>query len=129
MVAIQEAELYDLEDNAVEQHSPDKVRCRKEKKSKGVKIRRTYRNVKWVGNPAKVDATKVYYEKVKIDGAEYNKGDFVIIETGRPNIPSVVLRIVFMWKDVKKSNKGFFHAEVFIKSTATILNETGGTYS
>lgn len=120
-MAIQEAELSDQEDK---QRMPDKVRSMKKEKIP-LKISHRHKNIKWIGEPIQVDATKVYYEKVKIKGAEYNKGDFVMVQT-RSNIPPLVTRIVYMWKDIKNSNKCYFHAEIFVRSSATILGEVGG---
>ncbi|XP_045531991.1 DNA (cytosine-5)-methyltransferase 1-like [Pieris brassicae] len=119
-IAIQEAELSDEEHK---QHIPDKARSLKREKIP-LKISNALKNIKWIGDAIQVDATKVYYEKVKVDGVEYSKGDFVMIQT-RLNIPPLVTRIVYMWKDIRNSNKCYFHAEVFMRSSATVLGEVG----
>uniref|UniRef100_A0A2H1WNZ3 DNA (cytosine-5)-methyltransferase n=1 Tax=Spodoptera frugiperda TaxID=7108 RepID=A0A2H1WNZ3_SPOFR len=81
------------------------------------------RKIKWIGEPTKADTTKVYYEKVEIDDSELCNGDFVMVETSQSNIPALVARVVYMWKETINSQSGYFHAEVFIRASDTVLGE------
>lgn len=83
------------------------------------------RKIKWIGEPVKADATKLYYEKVEIDGSQLCNGDFVMVESSQTNVPALVARVVYMWKEIINSKMGFFHAEVFIRSSDTVLGEVG----
>ncbi|XP_052741577.1 DNA (cytosine-5)-methyltransferase 1 [Bicyclus anynana] len=82
------------------------------------------KNIRWIGEPVKDDATKVYYERVEIDGEELTVGEFVMVETSRSNIPALVARVTYMWKD-KNNNNDFYHCEVFIRASETVLGEVG----
>ncbi|CAH0751351.1 unnamed protein product [Diatraea saccharalis] len=81
------------------------------------------RKINWIGEPIKADATKIYYKKVEIEGSELEIGDFVMIETSQANIPALVARVAYMWKDTSFPKSGYFHGEVFIRSSDTILGE------
>ncbi|CAD0201424.1 unnamed protein product [Chrysodeixis includens] len=83
------------------------------------------RKIKWIGEPIKADATKVYYEKVEIDGSELCKGDFVMVETSQSNIPALVAKVVYIWRETINTKSGYFHAEVFIRASDTVLGEVG----
>ncbi|XP_052746460.1 DNA (cytosine-5)-methyltransferase 1 isoform X2 [Bicyclus anynana] len=83
------------------------------------------KNIKWIGEPIQVDATKVYYERVKVDGREFTVGEFVTVETAQPNVPSLVARVTYMWKDVRLNNKEYFHGQIFIRASETVLGEVG----
>ncbi|XP_048478482.1 DNA (cytosine-5)-methyltransferase PliMCI [Plutella xylostella] len=83
------------------------------------------RKITWVGEPVKADATKVYYEAVEIDGEELRNGDYVMVETSQANIPALVVRVVYMWKETLNTKSGYFHGEVFIRSSDTVLGEVG----
>lgn len=83
------------------------------------------RQITWIGEPVKADAAKVYYETVEIDGAELTTGEYVMVETSQPNIPALVVRVVYMWKETINPKSGYFHGEVFIRSSDTVLGEVG----
>lgn len=83
------------------------------------------KKIKWLGDPVKADATKIYYEKVEMDGSELICGDFVMVETSQPNIPALVIRVVYMWKEIINPKVGYFHGEVFIRASDTVLGEVG----
>lgn len=89
------------------------------------KLSAYYRKIKWIGEPVKVDTKKVYYQKVEIDDAELCNGDYVMVETSLSNVPSLVARVVYMWKEVPNSREGYFHGEVFMRSSDTVLGEVG----
>ncbi|XP_059051401.1 DNA (cytosine-5)-methyltransferase PliMCI-like [Achroia grisella] len=90
-----------------------------------VKLTGNNRKIKWIGEPIKADATKIYYEKVEIEDSELQIGDYVMVETSQPNIPALVARVVYMWKEIFNPKLGFFHGEVFIRSSDTVLGEVG----
>lgn len=83
------------------------------------------RKIKWIGEPIKADLTKVYYERVEIDGGELCIGDFVMVETSQANIPALVTKVIYMWKDTLNPLLGYFHGEVLIRSSDTVLGEVG----
>ncbi|XP_063536239.1 DNA (cytosine-5)-methyltransferase 1-like [Cydia strobilella] len=83
------------------------------------------RKIKWIGKAVKADATKVYYDKVEIDGSELCNGDYVMVETAQAKIPALVARVVYMWMEISNPKSGYFHAEVFIRATDTVLGEVG----
>lgn len=83
------------------------------------------RKIRWVNEPIKADATKVYYDRVEIDGSELFIGDYVMVETSQPSIPALVTRVVYIWKETFNSKVGYFHGEVFIRSSDTVLGEVG----
>ncbi|KAM3965336.1 DNA cytosine-5 methyltransferase [Aphomia sociella] len=90
-----------------------------------VKLTGNNRKIKWIGEPIKADTTKVYYEKVEIEDSELQIGDYVMVETSQQNIPALVARVVYMWKEIMNPKMGFFHGEVFIRSSDTVLGEVG----
>ncbi|XP_045773016.1 DNA (cytosine-5)-methyltransferase PliMCI-like [Maniola jurtina] len=83
------------------------------------------RKTKWIGEPVKVDAKKVYYERVEIGGAEFSLGDFVMVETSQSNIPALVARLTYMWEEIDNTKSGYFHGEVFLRASDTVLGEVG----
>lgn len=83
------------------------------------------RKITWPGEPIKVDASKIYYAEVNIDGEKLENGDYIIVETSLPNVPSLVARVVYMWKEKGNPTSGYFHGEVFIRASDTILGEVG----
>ncbi|KOB70090.1 Cytosine-specific methyltransferase [Operophtera brumata] len=83
------------------------------------------KKIKWIGKPVQADETKIYYERVEIDGTEYCNGDFVMLEPTNPNIPAFVAKLGYMWKETTKSKMELFHAEVFFRSAETVLGEVG----
>ncbi|XP_049873328.1 DNA (cytosine-5)-methyltransferase PliMCI-like isoform X2 [Pectinophora gossypiella] len=125
-MAVQQAEDSEPEDEddyqiMVEKKIQDKLEDTVPVKLTGVNSR----NIKWIGEPVKADSTKIYYEKVEIDGAELQIGDYVMVETSQPNIPALVARVVYMWKETFNLKAGYFHGEVFIRSSETVLGEVG----
>lgn len=125
-MAVQHADDSDIEDDDDSPQSTDKLTTTKTEDSVPVKLTGAIKNIIWIGEPIKTDTTKVYYEKVEIDGEEFSIGEFVMVETSQANIPALVSRIVYMWKDLNNPKVGFFHAEVFIRSSDTVLGEVGG---
>ncbi|XP_075978235.1 DNA (cytosine-5)-methyltransferase 1-like [Anticarsia gemmatalis] len=125
-MAVEQAEDSDPDDDNDYQQMVDKKLQDKIEDVVPVKLTGSNnRNIKWVGEPVKADATKIYYERVDIDGSELCIGDFVMIETSQANIPALVARVVYMWKETINSKGGYFHAEVFIRSSDTVLGEVG----
>lgn len=122
-MAVEQAEESETDDDADSQQIPEKKHVIDD--TMPVKQTTANRKIKWIGEPVKTDATKVYHEKVEIDGSELCDGDFVMLETSQPNIPSLVARVVYMWNEIQKPNVGYFHAEVFIRSSNTVLGEVG----
>ncbi|XP_053609291.1 DNA (cytosine-5)-methyltransferase 1-like [Plodia interpunctella] len=90
-----------------------------------VKLTGNNRKIKWIGEPIKADTTKVYYENVEIEGSELQIGDYVMVETSQMNIPALVARVVYMWKENTNPQMGYFHGEVFYRSSDTVLGEVG----
>nr|QJS39016.1 DNA methyltransferase 1 [Mythimna separata] len=122
-MAVEQAEDSDPDDEEEYQQMAEKKQQDKLEDAVPVKLTGSNnRNIKWVGEPTKADATKVYYDKVEIDGSELCNGDFVMVETSQSNIPALVARVVYMWREtINKS--GYFHAEVFIRASDTVLGE------
>lgn len=124
-MAVEQAEDSDIDEEDDCQQMTDKKQHNIED---AVPVKLTgsnHRNIKWISEPVKADATKIYYDKVEIDGSELCNGDFVMLETSQSNIPALVGRIVYMWKETINSKGGYFHAEVFIRSSDTVLGEVG----
>ncbi|XP_046965733.1 DNA (cytosine-5)-methyltransferase 1-like isoform X2 [Vanessa cardui] len=125
-MAVQQAEDSEIEDEEEYQHTAEKRQLDKIDDTVPVKLTgANNKKLKWIGEPIKADATKVYYESVEIDGAELKIGDFVMVETSQPNIPALVSRVTYMWKEIINPKSGYFHAEVFIRSSDTVLGEVG----
>ncbi|XP_026492162.1 DNA (cytosine-5)-methyltransferase 1-like [Vanessa tameamea] len=125
-MAVQQAEDSEIEDEEEYQHAAEKRQLDKIDDTVPVKLTgANNKKLKWIGEPIKADATKVYYEIVEIDGAELKIGDFVMVETSQPNIPALVSRVTYMWKEIINPKSGYFHAEVFIRSSDTVLGEVG----
>ncbi|XP_047533015.1 DNA (cytosine-5)-methyltransferase 1-like [Vanessa atalanta] len=125
-MAVQQAEDSEIEDEEEYQHAAEKRQLDKIDDTVPVKLTgANNKKLKWIGEPIKADATKVYYESVEIDGAELKIGDFVMVETSQPNIPALVSRVTYMWKEIINPKSGYFHAEVFIRSSDTVLGEVG----
>lgn len=123
-MAVEQAEDSEPDDDIEYQQMAEKKQHDKIEDTVPVKLTGSNnRKIKWVGEPTKADATKVYYEKVEIDGAELCNGDFVMVETSQPNIPALVARVVYMWKETINAKSGYFHAEVFIRASDTVLGE------
>lgn len=122
-MAVQQAEDSDPEDD--EDYDDEKKAQNKLDDTVPVKLTGTYRNIKWIGDAVKADSNKVYYEKVLIDGSELTVGDYVMVETSQANIPALVARVVYIWKETSYSQMGYFHGEVFIRATETVLGEVG----
>ncbi|PZC79547.1 hypothetical protein B5X24_HaOG216212 [Helicoverpa armigera] len=123
-MAVEQAEDSDPDDEEEYQQMAEKKQHDKIEDTVPVKLTGSNnRKINWVGEPTKSDATKVYYEKVEIDGAELCNGDFVMVETSQPNIPALVARVVYMWRETINSKSGYFHAEVFIRASDTVLGE------
>ncbi|CAG4956224.1 unnamed protein product [Colias eurytheme] len=125
-MAVQQAEDSEPEDDDEYQQNAEKNKFNKIEDALPVKLTGSNnRNIKWIGEPVKADATKIYYERVEIDGAELKIGDFVMVETSQANIPALVSRVIYMWKEIINPKSGYFHAEVFIRSSDTVLGEVG----
>ncbi|XP_050350712.1 DNA (cytosine-5)-methyltransferase 1-like isoform X2 [Nymphalis io] len=125
-MAVQQAEDSEIEDEEEYQHTAEKRHLDKIDDTVPVKLTgANNKKLKWIGEPIKADATKVYYESVEIDGAELKIGDFVMVETSQLNIPALVSRVSYMWKEIINPKSGYFHAEVFIRSSDTVLGEVG----
>ncbi|CAH0715662.1 unnamed protein product, partial [Brenthis ino] len=123
-MAVQQADDSDLDDD--EDAPADKRHLDKIDDTVPVKLTgANNKTVNWLGDPIKADTTKIYYESVEIDGAELKVGDFVMVETSQPNIPALVARVTYMWKEIINPKSGYFHAEVFIRSSDTVLGEVG----
>ncbi|CAK1554784.1 unnamed protein product [Leptosia nina] len=84
---------------------------------------RIYKVVKWIGEPIKQDKEKIFYESVTVNGAFLKIGDYVTVEPVNRRLPPLVTRIVSLWKYNRL--KGFFHAQVFMRSRDTVLGNTG----
>lgn len=122
-MAVEQAEDSDPDDEDEYQQISEK---KQDKIDDAVPVKLTgsnSKNLKWIGEPVKADATKIYYEKVEIDGAELCNGDFVMIETSQTNIPTLVAKVVYMWKEILNPKSGYFHGEVFIRASDTVLGE------
>ncbi|CAK1556371.1 unnamed protein product [Leptosia nina] len=124
-MAVQQAEDSDPDEDEDSQDSVEKDTLNAIEERVPVKLTGSHRNIAWVGEPIKADNTKVYYVSAEIDGLEIKIGDFVMIETTQANIPALVSRVVYMWKEILNPTSGFFHAEVFIRSADTVLGEVG----
>ncbi|KAI8436671.1 hypothetical protein MSG28_010159 [Choristoneura fumiferana] len=125
-MAVQQAEDSDPEDDDDYRQMLDKKQLDKIEDAVPVKLTGSgSRKIKWIGEPVKSDATKVYYERVEIDGSELCNGDYVMVETSQTNIPALVARVVYMWMETINPKSGYFHAEVFIRATDTVLGEVG----
>ncbi|XP_013143936.1 PREDICTED: DNA (cytosine-5)-methyltransferase PliMCI-like [Papilio polytes] len=125
-MAVEQAEDSEPEDE--EEYRQMVERKERDKIDDAVPVKLTgssNRKITWVGEPIKADATKVYYEKVEIDGAELRIGDYVMVETSQANIPALVTRVTYMWKESINLKSGYFHGEVFIRSSDTVLGEVG----
>ncbi|XP_028173545.1 DNA (cytosine-5)-methyltransferase PliMCI-like isoform X2 [Ostrinia furnacalis] len=123
-MAVEQAEDSELDDDddfqsMVEKKHHDKIEDVVPVKLTGANNRK----IKWIGDPVKADSTKIYYEKVEIEGSELQIGDFVMVETSQPNIPALVTRVVYMWQETINPKSGYFHGEVFIRSSDTVLGE------
>ncbi|CAF4881707.1 unnamed protein product [Pieris macdunnoughi] len=123
-MAVQQADDSDPDEDDDGPQVTDKLKSKIED-AVPVKLTGAYRKITWIGEPIKTDATKIYYEKVEIDGEEFTIGEFVMVETTQANVPALVSRIVYMWKDTNNPSVGFFHAEVFIRASDTVLGEVG----
>lgn len=125
-MAVQQAEDSDPDDDDDYRQMLDKKQLDKIEDTVPVKLTGSgSRKIKWIGEPVKSDATKVYYERVEIDGSELCNGDYVMVETSQTNIPALVARVVYMWMETINPKSGYFHAEVFIRATDTVLGEVG----
>ncbi|XP_026327114.1 DNA (cytosine-5)-methyltransferase 1-like isoform X3 [Hyposmocoma kahamanoa] len=124
-MAVQQANDSEPEDDDEYQQVVEKKVHEKVDDSVPVKLIGTNRNIQWLGEPIKADATKVYYGKVKLDGTEFQNGDYVMVETSQANIPALVARIVYMWQDTVNAKMEYFHGEVFIRAIDTVLGEVG----
>ncbi|CAH2980940.1 unnamed protein product [Chilo suppressalis] len=125
-MAVEQAEDSELDDEEDFQIMAEKKQHDKIDDIVPVKLTGTNnRKISWVGEPIKADSTKIYFEKVEIEGSELQIGDFVMVETSQANIPTLVARVVYMWKDLNNPKAGYFHGEVFIRSSDTILGEVG----
>ncbi|XP_061383762.1 DNA (cytosine-5)-methyltransferase 1-like [Danaus plexippus] len=125
-MAVQQAEDSEIEDEEEYQQMAEKRHLDKIDDALPVKLTGgSNKIIRWIGDPVKADATKVYYEKVEIDGSELSLGDFVMVETSQSNIPALVARVTYMWKESISPKSGYFHAEVFIRSSDTVLGEVG----
>lgn len=125
-MAVQQADDSDPEDEEEYQKMAEKNVHDRIDDTVPVKLTGTNnKKIKWIGEPVKADATKVYYEKVEIDGSELQIGDYVMLETSQANIPALVARVVYMWKEAFNPTAGYFHAEIFIRSSDTVLGEVG----
>ncbi|XP_013164301.1 PREDICTED: DNA (cytosine-5)-methyltransferase 1-like [Papilio xuthus] len=125
-MAVEQAEDSEPEDE--EEYRQMVERKERDKIDDAVPVKLTgscNRKISWIGEPIKADATKVYYEKVEIDGSELCVGDFVMVETSQANIPALVTRVTYMWKESINLKSGYFHGEVFIRSSDTVLGEVG----
>ncbi|KPJ15240.1 DNA (cytosine-5)-methyltransferase 1 [Papilio machaon] len=125
-MAVEQAEDSEPEDE--EEYRQMVERKERDKIDDAVPVKLTgssNRKISWIGEPIKADATKVYYEKVEIDGSELCIGDFVMVETSQANIPALVTRVTYMWKESINLKSGYFHGEVFIRSSDTVLGEVG----
>lgn len=125
-MAVEQAEDSELDDDEEFQSMVEKKHHDKIDDIVPVKLSGSNnRKITWIGEPIKADLTKVYYEQVEIEGSELQIGDFVMVETSQPNIPALVARVVYMWKETSNPLSGYFHAEVFIRSSDTVLGEVG----
>ncbi|XP_039753119.1 DNA (cytosine-5)-methyltransferase PliMCI-like isoform X2 [Pararge aegeria] len=125
-MAVEQAEDSELDEEEDYQQTADKRQFDKIDDALPVKVTgANCKKINWIGEPVKVDATKVYYERVEIDGAELKLGDFVMVETSQSNIPALVSRVTYMWKDINNNKSGYFHGEVFIRASDTVLGEVG----
>ncbi|XP_045784072.1 DNA (cytosine-5)-methyltransferase PliMCI-like [Maniola jurtina] len=82
------------------------------------------KKIKWIGEPIQVDEKQIYYEKVEVDGVKYSLGDFVMVRPELPNVPALVSRLIYMWKEIR-TKRAYFHGEFYIRSTYTVLGEVG----
>lgn len=125
-MAVEQAEDSEPEDEEEFREMTEKKEQDKIEETVPVKLTgTTSRKVTWLGEPVKIDASKIYYNTVNIDGAELAIGDYVMVETSLANIPTLVVRVVYMWKETTNDKSGYFHGEVFIRSSDTILGEVG----
>ncbi|XP_068633744.1 DNA (cytosine-5)-methyltransferase 1-like isoform X2 [Battus philenor] len=125
-MAVEQAEDSEPEDE--EEYRQMAERKQRDKIDEAVPVKLTglnNKNIKWIGDPIKADATKIYYERVEIDGSELRKGDFVMVETSQANVPALVTRVTYMWKETLNPKSGYFHGEVFIRASDTVLGEVG----
>ncbi|XP_060803321.1 DNA (cytosine-5)-methyltransferase PliMCI isoform X2 [Amyelois transitella] len=124
-MAVEQADDSEPEDDDDYQQMVEKKHHDKIDEAVPVKLTGNNRKIKWIGEPIKADASKVYYEKVEIEGSELLIGDYVMVETSQPNIPALVARVVYMWKENINPQIGYFHGEVFYRSSDTVLGEVG----
>ncbi|KAG6440695.1 hypothetical protein O3G_MSEX001376 [Manduca sexta] len=125
-MAVEQAEDSEPDDEEEYQQMADKKQQDRIDDTVPVKLTGSCsKKINWVGDPVKADSTKIYYERVEIDGAELCNGDFVMIETSQLNIPALVARVVYMWKETINPKSGYFHGEVFIRASDTVLGEVG----
>ncbi|CAK1580129.1 unnamed protein product [Parnassius mnemosyne] len=125
-MAVEQAEDSEPEDE--EEYRQMAERKERDKIDDAVPVKLTSSNNKkitWIGEPIKADATKVYYERVEIDDFDLKIGDFVMVETSQANIPALVTRLTYMWKETFNSKSSYFHGEVFIRASDTVLGEVG----
>lgn len=125
-MAVEQAEDSEPEDE--EEYRQMAERKERDKIDEAVPVKLTSSNnrkITWIGDPIKADTTKVYYERVEIDGSELKIGDFVMVETSQANIPALVTRVTYMWKETFTPKNGYFHGEVFIRASDTVLGEVG----
>ncbi|GBP47570.1 DNA (cytosine-5)-methyltransferase 1 [Eumeta japonica] len=124
-MAVQQANDSEGEDDEVEKDMQDQNETEKEDivpvKLTGV----SSREIVWPEEPVKIDAGKTYYSKVNLDGLLLSVGDYVMVEPSQTNIPTLVARIVYMWNDAMTPKSGYFHGEIFVRSSETVLGEVG----
>lgn len=125
-MAVQQADDSEIEDEDDYQHIAEKRQMDKIDDTVPVKLTgANTKKLKWIGEPIKADSTKIYYKRVEIDGAELQVGDFVMVEASQSNIPALVARVTYIWKEIINPKSGYFHGEVFIRSSDTVLGEVG----
>ncbi|XP_077290001.1 DNA (cytosine-5)-methyltransferase 1-like [Arctopsyche grandis] len=81
------------------------------------------KSIMWLGDSIKSEGIKTFYNAVKIDNLDVKVGDFVMVDTISPTIPHLVTRVVCMWKETMTPKAGYFHGQVFMRSSDTVLGE------
>lgn len=121
-MAVEQAEESDPE-NEEETDTVDSTTAISEEK---VPVKLTgagVKNICWIGDSIKSENMKTFYNSVKIDNLDVKVGDFVMVDTLSPSIPHLVTKVICMWKEPMTPKAGYFHGQVFLRSSDTVLGE------
>lgn len=77
--------------------------------------------VEWIGEKTQQKA-RSYYETAKVGGIEVRVGDYVMLNSTKPNRPLNIARICSMWQEFPQGPT--FHAHLFCRGSDTLLGET-----